>query len=525
MSSHPRTANFITPILLLAILTLATYLRMTNLANNPGWYTDEGTHLDIARHLLEGHVRYLAVNQSTLLFAKLPAFDLLLAGLMRILGVKITTLRLLTGCLGVMSTASLYGMTRSIVGKSRPALPLLVGLIAAIMPRAVLYSRFGFSYNLLAPMIPMIVLGLFRYLESRDRRWLAVSALLIGLGSLSDLLMLVFLVPMMLVVSSRSWRDLLGSTACALLPFFLLNIFMLVTIPQAWLFDLRYTLFRLNGMTWIEQLGTLAQNIALLVLQDTWIALGLVGLLILRPVRLRNLSLLLFLLPLVIIGRTVPLTQLSAYYLIPLLPFLALGIGALLDVGIPTAAESFRAGTDSIISAWQVPRHDQIAYIAGWVMAVLLVSIPIGFTIVSELESSQTLVLTEIDPFLINGIDAQQVANYINANARPEDVVIASPAVAWLLDVHAADFQMAAAAEGAATPHLPGNIPPNRFVFDPRFDTAHYVVVDNLWRNWAGVNIPQVYAMLLDLQSWDRVFSAGPIEVYENPSRQPTSPP
>ena len=36
----------------------------------------------IARHLLSGRVQYLAINQSTLLFAKLPLFDGLLAGML-----------------------------------------------------------------------------------------------------------------------------------------------------------------------------------------------------------------------------------------------------------------------------------------------------------------------------------------------------------------------------------------------------------------------------------------------------------
>ncbi len=56
---------------LLLILALAAYLRLVNLADNPGWYTDEGTHLDIAQNLLEGRAQYLAVSQPTLLFAKL----------------------------------------------------------------------------------------------------------------------------------------------------------------------------------------------------------------------------------------------------------------------------------------------------------------------------------------------------------------------------------------------------------------------------------------------------------------------
>jgi hypothetical protein len=56
------------------ILIFGAYLRLNNLPDNPGWYTDEATHLDIARQLLQGRTQYLAVTQSTLLFGRLPLF-------------------------------------------------------------------------------------------------------------------------------------------------------------------------------------------------------------------------------------------------------------------------------------------------------------------------------------------------------------------------------------------------------------------------------------------------------------------
>lgn len=36
------------------ILALAAYLRLANNGTIPGWYTDEGTHLEIVRHLAQG---------------------------------------------------------------------------------------------------------------------------------------------------------------------------------------------------------------------------------------------------------------------------------------------------------------------------------------------------------------------------------------------------------------------------------------------------------------------------------------
>mgnify|MGYP001559875412 CR=1 FL=1 len=64
---------------LLLILSLAAYLRLANRADNPGWYSDEGTHIDIAMNLMEGRAQSLAITQSMLLVARPPLFHLLLA--------------------------------------------------------------------------------------------------------------------------------------------------------------------------------------------------------------------------------------------------------------------------------------------------------------------------------------------------------------------------------------------------------------------------------------------------------------
>lgn len=59
-------------LILLLILLIALYLRVVNVVDNPGWFSDEGTQLEIARHFVDGRVQYLAVHQSVLLFSRLP---------------------------------------------------------------------------------------------------------------------------------------------------------------------------------------------------------------------------------------------------------------------------------------------------------------------------------------------------------------------------------------------------------------------------------------------------------------------
>ena len=103
-----------------------------------------------------------------------------------------------------------------------------------------------------------------------------------------------------------------------------------------------------------------------------------------------------------------------------------------------------------------------------------------------------------------------------NTATRPDDLVIASPALAWALDARVADFQQALIAEGVDTIHLPGNLPSDRFAYDTRYSQARFVVIDRIWRNWAAQNMVEVAEMMSEVETWELAFKAGELEVYEN---------
>jgi 4-amino-4-deoxy-L-arabinose transferase-like glycosyltransferase len=516
-------------LVLLLILALAAYLRLAHNLDNPGWYADEGTHVLIGQSLAAGRVQYMAINRSTLLFAKLPLFDLLLAAVFRLGGQGMDALRTLTGLLGVMSVATLYGCLRLI--KREPWLALLAALLLAVYPQAVLYSRLGFSYNLLAPLVLLAFLGLWNYVDVRPdqpckrRRWLALAALAIGTGITSDLWMLALLPPLALVVAARDWRDLLWSLPLALLPFGLYTAVMLGQWPQAFLFDLNFTLSRLSRLSLAQQIRSLALNYTILVSQSHWMALSLVGLFLLRPIRLQSLALLFLLFPICMIGRTEALVNLSAHYMIPLLPFVSLGVAVLLRRGLPYAGEMIHQALSSIAANWRwLPLFGERSRVmdvglrgSAYLLATAVVLSPFvtaGMLLMGQVNNSFN---TDIEPFLVEPQDARKAAAYVNAHAEAGDVVIASPSLAWLLQAQTADLQMSMAASGQATPHLPADIPASRFAFDADYRNARYVVVDNFWPNWAVHNVPGAGQMLETVAEWPFVFRAGAIEVYCNP--------
>ena len=488
------------------ILCLAAYLRLANVAVNPAWYTDEGTHLDIARHVLQGQVQYLAINQSWLLFSRLPLFEWLLSGAALFGGVSMLTLRTLTGTLGVITVAILCLAVRRMTRDGW--LALLAALLLAIYPPAVLYSRWGFSYNLLAPLMLLALWGLEGYRRNRSKRWLAVSALSIGLGTLSDLWMLIMLVPFTLVVLFLYWRAVVWSVPLALLPFGLYAAIMLLTVPQAFMFDLRFVLSRANQLSVEQQVATVWQNITTLAAQDGWLIAGVIGLLLLRPPRVRWIALAFFFIPIVLLGRTTALFNLSFYYLIPLLPMVALGVASLIRCGAAWLARRMNstAGTAKSAKADWVERLTVVLVVSALLLSTLglIRQVRAGFH-------------TGIDEFLLDPQAALAAAEFVNQRAATVDVVIASPTLAWLLRTNAADMQMPIAYRGQATPHLPGDIPADRWAFDPSVTQARYVIVDNLWRNWAAPNVSGVGETLQTLETWPLVGRFGEIEIYQNP--------
>lgn len=318
------------------LLALAGLLRLASVTDRPGWYTDEGTQLEIAGNWRAGEARYFALRGSTLLVARLPAFPGLLAAAENVFGAGMQTLRALTGTLGILTVAALlaglsYGQHRW-AGAS-DSLPWLAAGALALYPAAVLYSRLGFSYNLLAPLSVMLVLALWRYAETRRRAWLALAALIAGLGLVSDLWAGALVAPLVVVAVWRRPTEVLWALPLAALPFALYAAASFAAAPADFLFDARFTLLRLSALPLAEQPGVLADNILHIAQADPLFLIGGLGLLTLRPAGLRAAAAATFALPLLLLGRAVALYSLSAYYLIPLYPLAALGGAALVVQG------------------------------------------------------------------------------------------------------------------------------------------------------------------------------------------------
>ena len=89
-----RQAKLLLPVaLLVLVLSLAVFLRFSNLRTNPGWYSDEGAFINVAENLSQGKWQYFALQGSPLLVGRPPLFFVVLAGAFKLFGVDILVLR------------------------------------------------------------------------------------------------------------------------------------------------------------------------------------------------------------------------------------------------------------------------------------------------------------------------------------------------------------------------------------------------------------------------------------------------
>jgi len=462
------------PILLLLIFLLGAYLRFHDLNDHPPWYPDEGSNIAIAAALSRGESAYLVFGRSSFINGHPQLFYALMAGLFRVGGVDILWGRLLSAACGFLALILLYGVTNALVDR-RTA--LLAALFYAFYPAAVVYSRLAFTYNLLAPLYLAALYALHRYLDSTQVPWLLAGALCAGLGPITDLAGVSLPILLGLTVLLHRPRHLLVTMPLLALPALAWGVWMWRVGGDAFLFDLTFSLSRVKAPLLLQLARTLfyyREGLA----YDLWFAVGNFGLLLLPRRRSRWLVGGFYFLALFMLLRTVDIAGLGYYFAIPLFPFVAIGVGWLLAHGLPHLINRLQAD----ILHWLAdrglsPRRGRpVAFCLNAGILFLIIVSPLASTLYEALFLNYGLFTKRLASMavLADPQTARLATAYVNAHTSPDDVVLASPTIAWLIDAHAADFQMAVAATGQATQHFPANVPRDRFLFDPRLDYATY---------------------------------------------------
>ncbi len=504
------------------LVALAAALRLPRLAVSPGWDGDEGYNLDIAWHLAHGRAQMFALSYA---FVQHPAgFYAVAAVLLRLFGRDLVVLRGLAAAATSLCAGAIY---LALAPESGRRAALLGALAFAVVPFAVTYNRFAYTYNLLLLWTALALLGVCWWEGTRQRRWLALAIAAAALGGLTDhegLALVAF-------VAGRVWpRRRLAASALAggVLPNAIAALVALLLWPAAALQDWQASLERAGGLAFGEAPGAAGQaglaarvagaaaawfvNELHLLRAEWWWPAAVAGLFCLRPRAARRRALLLFgllALPIFALRPLEPFFRTG----IPLLVPAALGLGGLLDRGIEAAFDV--AG----VPAGAASRARWGARLGGAALAALVVLLPLG------LEAGRTAGSLVAEPGLQTPFDwalsrdaaaARAAAAYVNAHTSAGDVVLASPQVSWLYTAQVADLFQALAAAGQPIAFYPPGLPLQRFRFDPRPERARYAVLDSYWDRWAA-EVPAVAQLVATIEHWPLDWQRGEYRVHRHP--------
>lgn len=511
-------------IALVGILAFGAFLRFHRLRDNPGWFSDEGSDINIAANLIHGRLQYFAIGESPMIAARPLLFHAVLAGGFAVLGEDILTLRCLTAACGIISIFLLFVLTRRLLGSGTA---LLAAALLAIYPSAILYSRFGFNYNFVALFFLIFAYCAFHYLERFSVGWLIGAAFISGAAIVANPLAVVLVVVLFLMVLIHHRRHVMWVFLAAVLPL-VYGAIMLVLSGQAFVFDLAYTFSRFDVSLPVQFVAAVF-NYEALWRWDMWFLFGGIGLFLLAGRNTRLWLLGIFFSTLFSVVRVASVESIGFYRLVPLFPFVCLGAAVFIISGVPKVLSIIRTDVAFVFSRLNLPGHSKRL---DWVcqrLINLLTSLALFLTLVSPLlvitvrDVIQTLTqyATRFEDAIADTLEAQQTIDYLNHHTTPDDLVLASPFLVWALDNPATDFQQALAYQGVETEHMPGDIPRQRFVFDASYTRARYIVIDELWRGWASASIPEVKALVREVEMWPLEIKIGEFEVYCNPGLVP----
>jgi 4-amino-4-deoxy-L-arabinose transferase-like glycosyltransferase len=511
------------------VLALCLVLHVYRLSATPGWDPQEGYNLDIAWNLAHGHLRLFALSSA---FAQHPPlFYLQLALSIHIFGYGVAAVRALAALYAVLTCAALLALGRRLLGAG-PA--LWAGLVFTVAPIMLANTRWGYTYAQLAFVGLLCLWAAWRFVERpHDTRWLVLAAALAGLAAFSDYEGIAWVLFVALVALRRGWRSsvLAAGVGLAVLALGLLICF--AAAPAVFAADFTSTFSRAGGGNLILQTVRLLVNYYRLVTLDGWLTLGLAGL-FLVPARVRGFVLGAFA-ALALVALKVRDIGLSIHTLVPLLPLLALGIGLAIHLAVrrlyawalvwlaPLLAGSGR-GAQSAGEVTQQTASRRVRFAAAALVFVAVVS-PVGLALAVDAAGLSSSLATRQDTILATPADAQETTTFVLAHARPGDLVLASPELAWAFDhpdsspsLRGADLLQTVAQSGQAASFYPDGLPASRWSDDLSLSHARYVIMDDLLRQLAAPGqVGALNPLLTQVERWPVVYQRGQYTVYERP--------
>jgi len=476
--------------LLTAIFILALSVRAFNLRMNPGWYVDEGCILNIASNLLKGRLQLFAVPYY--LFPRLPLFPAVAALFIRMIGTDILAVRIPSIIFGSATGLILYMAAKELYGR---AAGFLAFFLLAVYPFAILSSKFGSPFNLMAFLGILAYYLCLRYLKERKTAWLIAASLAAGAAALTELFGLAIVAALLFTVLLTDRRRLPAAALISIsLPaaFF---IIMSLAFRDAFFSQVSnfvilriinpnplYKTIGIRGLVNIREL--VGGFFATITYGGLWTVLGSAGIIFLGRSREEKIlsisvfSLLLFSVLLAFGGS-------SGRFVIVLIPFMILGISAI--------ASRIRTAPALALAA------------------ILIASSAGDYPNIVNYMSRHVVMYPK---------DAVSAAEYLNGNIAGDGFVITLAELSWLVNAEVAEpIDVAAYMNRSLSFPFREIYPRGKFSFDASLNNAEYAMLNRFVSGFYSF-FPGVVEIELEIRkTWKEDYLNGSYVVYRNPRR------
>lgn len=500
-----------------AFLIFVFSVSFTNLLLVPGWYPDEGSDVNIAQNLGKGQMQYFAVKGTPLVAARTPLFHLMLIGAAQLWGYDIHTARLVIAIVNLITLLALFSLVNEMLDSETALLSSVIWFTA---PLFFLSHRIAYIYNV---QTLFVILGwwfIWKFSKTPELRWVIFAALAAGAAYMTTLLGLGLLLGMVLIIIWHKPRYILWFLPIASLPGLAYLTILYFLAPDLLLEDLTLQIHRgggislfslyANNMFWFDWAG--------------WIGIGLIGLFLIEDKKTGRIAQSLFLVNMIFTMRFGP-GELSFHHFLPLLPFLSFGAAHIILKTYKFIKEDVKNDVEQLIKRFAYFHRyasiiRRIAVSLVWILVFSLIAFHAIWDNGMVMSKNSIPINCQIDKVLVNPEDALIVTEYVNQHVKPQDIVIASPHIAWRIKAKAADFEQLLAYHGLPSVNYSKGIPKERFTFAPSLENAKFVIVDPMLENWAIDSMPDLndyYATVTG--SWKLILKQGKIRLYLNPTQ------
>jgi len=220
-------------------------------------------------------------------------------------------------------------------------------------------------------------------------------------------------------------------------------------------------------------------------------------------------------------------TLLGYHYVVPLLPWTSVGLAAFLVWAFPRLVAELeriynllfdRLPWVNILDNWyrKLRRPGQVLFV-GLLLFWIIISPFIAMLAQARLAPGRTF--PEMEQVTVRAIpEAEAAVAFVNQQVTPDELVLAPPHIAWMVNSRRADYQQAAVCAGGGAINYPEDLDMNRFLFDCSVQNASYVLIWDGWREWTAQRMPDVEDIYLTIETWWPVaFEQGEWRVYANP--------